>query len=152
MIFRSRRRSVPIELKAKGAKIPGWTIDQYGLCSEVPGSPVTASEAVQEITLISDGGSTIENLGVSRHHEVIEERLAFLLRLCVLFTLHNPYFCSCDLSFFFSSCCSLSVGRAQTRYDILLRNGIIYDGTGSKSYTGDVGINADTIAAIGDPV
>ncbi len=44
----------------------------------------------------------------------------------------------------------LSVGRAQTRYDILLRNGIIYDGTGSKSYTGDVGINADTIAAIGD--
>ncbi len=39
---------------------------------------------------------------------------------------------------------------AQSQFDILLRNGIIYDGTGSKSYKGDVGINADTIAAMGD--
>lgn len=57
--FPFTQAAVPIELKAKGAKIPGWTIDQYGLCSEVPGSPVTASEAVQEITLIPMGAARL---------------------------------------------------------------------------------------------
>ena len=37
-----------------------------------------------------------------------------------------------------------------TRYDILIRNGRIIDGSGSASFTGDIGINADTIAAIGN--
>lgn len=41
--------------------------------------------------------------------------------------------------------CSTSV-----KYDVVVRNGHIYDGTGSKPYSGDVGIIADTIAAIGD--
>jgi N-acyl-D-amino-acid deacylase len=36
------------------------------------------------------------------------------------------------------------------KYDILIRNGQIFDGSGSPSYTGDIGINADTIAALGD--
>jgi N-acyl-D-amino-acid deacylase len=36
------------------------------------------------------------------------------------------------------------------KFDTIVRNGIIYDGTGNKPYQGDVGINADTIAAIGD--
>ena len=35
-------------------------------------------------------------------------------------------------------------------YDILIKNGQIIDGSGKASYTGDVGINADTIAAIGN--
>jgi len=35
-------------------------------------------------------------------------------------------------------------------YDIILRNGTIYDGSGDEPFFGDVGINADTIAAIGD--
>ncbi len=34
-------------------------------------------------------------------------------------------------------------------YDILIKNGTIVDGSGKASYIGDVGINADTIAAIG---
>jgi N-acyl-D-amino-acid deacylase len=37
----------------------------------------------------------------------------------------------------------------QVKYDVLIRNGQIIDGSGSKSFTGDVGINADTIAKIG---
>lgn len=41
--------------------------------------------------------------------------------------------------------CSTSV-----KYDVVIRNGQIYDGTGSTPYSGDVGIIADTIAAIGD--
>jgi len=35
-------------------------------------------------------------------------------------------------------------------FDIILRNGMIYDGTGSSPYAGDIAISGDTIAAIGD--
>jgi N-acyl-D-amino-acid deacylase len=35
-------------------------------------------------------------------------------------------------------------------YDVVVRNGQIYDGSGSPAYTGDIGIIADTIAAVGD--
>jgi len=35
-------------------------------------------------------------------------------------------------------------------YDILIKNGYVLDGSGSKGFVGDVGINADTIAAMGD--
>ncbi len=34
-------------------------------------------------------------------------------------------------------------------YDLVIRNGAIYDGTGSKPFNGDVAVKADTIAAIG---
>ncbi len=34
-------------------------------------------------------------------------------------------------------------------YDVLIKNGQIVDGSGKTSYRGDIGINADTIAAIG---
>ena len=40
--------------------------------------------------------------------------------------------------------------QKQETFDVLIRNGQILDGSGNPSYTGDVGINADTIAAIGD--
>jgi N-acyl-D-amino-acid deacylase len=35
-------------------------------------------------------------------------------------------------------------------YDILIKNGTIYDGSGSVSFKGDLAINADTIAALGN--
>ena len=35
-------------------------------------------------------------------------------------------------------------------YDVIIRNGTIYDGNGGEPYTGDVAVNADTIAFIGD--
>jgi len=35
-------------------------------------------------------------------------------------------------------------------YDVLIKNGYVLDGSGSKGFMGDVGINADTIAAMGD--
>jgi len=40
--------------------------------------------------------------------------------------------------------------QKQETFDVLIRNGQILDGSGTASYIGDVGINADTIAAIGD--
>lgn len=36
-----------------------------------------------------------------------------------------------------------------TSYDILIKNGKLIDGSGNASYIGDIGINADTIAALG---
>lgn len=36
------------------------------------------------------------------------------------------------------------------KYDLIIRNGQLVDGSGSPSYSGDIAINADTIAAIGD--
>ncbi len=36
------------------------------------------------------------------------------------------------------------------RYDLLIRNGTLIDGTGNPGYRGDIGIMSDTIAAMGD--
>jgi len=44
-----------------------------------------------------------------------------------------------------SGACSVPV-----KFDVLIRNGLIADGSGKTLYTGDVGINADTIAGTGD--
>jgi N-acyl-D-amino-acid deacylase len=35
-------------------------------------------------------------------------------------------------------------------YDAIIRNGTIYDGTGRPPFKGDIGVNSDTIASIGD--
>lgn len=35
-------------------------------------------------------------------------------------------------------------------YDLIIRNAMIYDGSGGKPYAGSIAVNADTIAAIGD--
>ncbi len=39
---------------------------------------------------------------------------------------------------------------APDTYDVIIRNGQIVDGSGNASFIGDVALNADTIAAIGD--
>ncbi len=36
------------------------------------------------------------------------------------------------------------------KFELIIRNGMIYDGNGKKPYNGDIAINADTIAFIGD--
>src|SRR5690242_17773552 len=41
-------------------------------------------------------------------------------------------------------------GRSQQRFDVIIRNGIVYDGTGHSPVKADVGIRADRIAAIGN--
>jgi N-acyl-D-amino-acid deacylase len=37
-----------------------------------------------------------------------------------------------------------------SKYDVIIRNGIIYDGSGNNPFEADIAINADTIAFIGD--
>jgi N-acyl-D-amino-acid deacylase len=48
------------------------------------------------------------------------------------------------------SCCFLASCISPTPYDVILRSGTIYDGSGEKPYTGDVAFDDDIIAAIGD--
>lgn len=40
--------------------------------------------------------------------------------------------------------------KSRNKYDVIIRNGIVYDGNGGEPYLADIGINADTIAFIGD--
>lgn len=40
--------------------------------------------------------------------------------------------------------------REPQTYDLIIRNAMIYDGSGEKPFQGDIAINADTIAAIGN--
>ncbi|MCW8984281.1 MAG: D-aminoacylase [Thermoanaerobaculales bacterium] len=49
------------------------------------------------------------------------------------------------LAVLFSTACAPS-----PQYDVVIRNGTIYDGSGSPGVIGDVAINGDAIAAIGD--
>ncbi|MDR2040763.1 MAG: glycoside hydrolase family 127 protein [Tannerella sp.] len=51
--------SVPWTLKAKGARIPEWTIDEHGLCAFVPQSPVTTAEPVEDLTLLPMGAARL---------------------------------------------------------------------------------------------
>src|SRR5437773_3879368 len=40
--------------------------------------------------------------------------------------------------------------KQNSKYETIIRNGIIYDGNGGEPYKADIAINADTIAFIGD--
>ncbi|MEY8779753.1 amidohydrolase family protein [Allomuricauda sp. XS_ASV26] len=54
------------------------------------------------------------------------------------------YFTFLPLIFLFTQC------SQPQNFDVLIKNGHIVDGSGKPSYVGDLGINADTIAAIGN--
>jgi hypothetical protein len=51
--------TVPWTIKAKGAKIPEWGMDEYGLCAFVPQSPVRSDAAVEDITLVPMGAARL---------------------------------------------------------------------------------------------
>jgi N-acyl-D-amino-acid deacylase len=44
---------------------------------------------------------------------------------------------------------ALARGQAPKTYDLILRGGTIYDGSGGKPFVGDVAVNGDRIAAVG---
>lgn len=50
---------VPISIKAKAKKINAWKIDQYGLCGELPMSPVATKNKIEEIELIPMGATKL---------------------------------------------------------------------------------------------
>jgi len=56
-----------------------------------------------------------------------------------------------------ATACSLTLCLAvfpacpsEVTYDLIIRNGTIYDGSGGAPFSGDIAVNGDTIAAIGD--
>lgn len=51
--------TAPIVIKAKGKKIPQWTIDQYGLAGELQQSPVKSEEPTEDIELIPMGAARL---------------------------------------------------------------------------------------------
>ena len=51
--------SSPLEIRSKGKRIPGWTIDQYGLCAELPQSPIESNEPLTDITLVPMGAARL---------------------------------------------------------------------------------------------
>ena len=44
----------------------------------------------------------------------------------------------------------ISMSCQKQKFEVIIRNAVIYDGSGKASFKGDVGINADTIATVGD--
>ena len=54
------------------------------------------------------------------------------------------------LTFSFSFLFFISCKQEDEKYDTIIRNGIIYDGNGGDPFKADIGINADTIAFIGN--
>ena len=45
---------------------------------------------------------------------------------------------------------SLSCNTEKQNFEVIIRNGMVYDGSGRDSFKADIGINADTIAFIGN--
>jgi N-acyl-D-amino-acid deacylase len=56
----------------------------------------------------------------------------------------RKYYCAWAGLFLLFSCAT------KPHYDTIIRNGMIYDGTGKASFKGDIAISGDTIASIGD--
>ena len=51
--------SSPLVIRARARRAPEWTLDQYGLASPVPKSPVATSGPTQEVTLIPMGAARL---------------------------------------------------------------------------------------------
>ena len=55
-----------------------------------------------------------------------------------------------SLTFVVVVCSFLAACTAPVSYDVILRGGMIYDGSGGQPYSGDVAFDGDLIAALGD--
>ncbi len=49
----------PVELRAKGRKVPGWGLDPKGLIEPLPQSPVASADPVEPLTLIPMGAARL---------------------------------------------------------------------------------------------
>lgn len=51
--------SVPLEFKAKGRRVPSWTIDETGLCGVLPDETAVKAKEVEDITLVPMGAARL---------------------------------------------------------------------------------------------
>lgn len=57
--FPFTNENAPVELKVNGKRLPDWKIDQYGLVSVLPQSPVETDQPMEELTLVPMGGARL---------------------------------------------------------------------------------------------
>lgn len=57
----------------------------------------------------------------------------------------KPLFATLASLFLLLSC------QPEPTYELVIQNGTLYNGSGEKSFVGDIAVNSDTIAAIGEP-
>jgi hypothetical protein len=51
--------NVPLRWKAKGRLVPGWTLDEYGLCAVLPYEDAKKSGQLDDITLVPMGAARL---------------------------------------------------------------------------------------------
>lgn len=51
--------SVPLEFRAKGRRVPSWTIDETGLCGVLPDETAVKANEVEDITLVPMGSARL---------------------------------------------------------------------------------------------
>jgi len=51
--------SVPFEVKAKGRRVPSWTMDEYELCGVLPDEDAPRADLLEEITLVPMGAARL---------------------------------------------------------------------------------------------
>lgn len=56
--FPFTHEGTPIEIKVKARKVPGWQIDEYGMCHELPEENAAKGE-IEEVTLIPMGAARL---------------------------------------------------------------------------------------------
>src|SRR5690606_12254718 len=75
---------------------------------------------------------------------------ALRAKILTLVFLKEPTMRSVPLYFVLMALLLMGACSKAPHFDILVKNGRILDGSGDASYIGDIGINADTIAALGN--
>ena len=53
------QEAAPVEIRAKGRRIPQWTVDRYGLCGVLPQSPVAVSTPEESLELVPMGAARL---------------------------------------------------------------------------------------------
>lgn len=52
-------KNVPLEVKAKGRIVPGWKVDEYGLCGVLPYENARKGDKVEDIVLVPMGAARL---------------------------------------------------------------------------------------------
>ena len=91
--------AAPLVLHAKGRKIPGWKVDQYGLCGVLPASPVMSKEPEEDLTLVPMGGA---RLRISAFPVIAADTATGMLVNPLLPSGPDPYSCYKDGYYYYT--------------------------------------------------
>src|SRR6266545_5451722 len=83
--------------------------------------------------------------------DTANDELACRAEILEMFAMRNRRCLPRPLAMIWAGCAIPAQTLMGANYEILIRNGTIYDGSGRAPIVGDVAIDGDTIAAIGKP-